>query len=99
VLAKGLLKLQHERREIGFLSARVTEEESSREQSWTLRVESPASAEDFREHLTDGSSMSLVMVTRDGERLSGEAYIATISDGTDTATVVVLTGAGPLRHT
>ena len=99
MLAKSLLRLQHERRDIGFLGARVTEEESSRNPSWALRIESPANAEEFRDHLTDGSSMSLVMVTRDGERLSGEAYVATISDGMDTATVVVLTGAGPLRHT
>jgi hypothetical protein len=96
--ARRLLKLRHDRAEIGFLSARIDEEEAGREPFWHLRVEAPASADDFRDHLTDGSSMALGMVTRDGVHLRGEAYVSNISDGTDAATVVVLAGAGPLRR-
>ena len=72
-------------------------EEGGRDPFWTLRVESPARTEDFRTHLTDGSSMSLNMTTRDGVHLRGEAYVSSISGGDDVATVVVLAGAGPLR--
>jgi hypothetical protein len=98
VPVKGLLKLQHERRDIGFLSARLTREENVREPSWTLRVESPSDLEEFRVHLSDGSSMALTMVSRDGERFQGEAYVASVSDGREVATMVVLSGAGPLRR-
>jgi hypothetical protein len=38
------------------------------------------------------------MVTRDGARLFGDAYVSSVSDGMDSATVVVLAGAGPLRQ-
>ena len=94
--SRRLMRLRHDRTELGFLSAQISQEESSREPFWSLRVESPASTEDFRIHLTDGSSISLTMVTRDGVHLRGEAYVSSISDGTETATVVVLAGAGPL---
>ena len=99
MLSKRLLKLKHDRSEMGFLSACISEEEMGREPYWTLRVESPASTEEFRIHLTDGSSMSLSMVTRDGSHLRGEAYVSTISDSHDTATIVTLAGTGPLRRT
>jgi hypothetical protein len=66
--------------------------------SWMLRVQSPSSAEEFRSHLTDGSSMALSMVTRDGVQLRGDAYVSSISDGVDVATLVVLAGAGPLQR-
>ncbi len=95
---RRLYKLRHDRTEIGFLSARLVEEESGRESNWQLRVEEPASVEDFRDHLMDGSSMSLGMITRDGAHLRGEAYVSSVSDGMDAATMVVLAGAGPLRH-
>jgi hypothetical protein len=98
MLSKRLLKLKHDRAEMGFLSASVSEEEAGREPYWTLRVESPAGVEDFRVHLADGSCMSLSMVTRDGAQLRGEAYVSSISGGVDAATVVVLAGAGPLRR-
>jgi len=96
--ARRLLKIRHDRAEIGFLSARIDEEEAGREPFWHLRVEAPASTEDFRDHLSDGSSMALGMITRDGVHLRGEAYVSSISDGVDVATVVVLAGAGPLRR-
>ena len=97
MVSKRLLKLKHDRFEMGFLSACISEEEMGREPYWTLRVESPASTEEFRVHLTDGSSMALSMIARDGTQLSGEAYVSSISDGQDAATVVVLAGTGPLR--
>lgn len=96
--SRRLLKLKHDRADIGFLSASLSQEESGCESHWTLRVESPARAEEFRDHLTDGSSMALSMVTRDGAQLRGDAYVSSVSDGVDTATVVVLAGAGPLRQ-
>ena len=98
MLSKRLLKLRHDRTEIGFLSARLLEEESATESSWQLRVEEPSSVEGFRDHLTDGSSMSLGMVTRDGVHLRGDAYVSSISDGMDAARMVVLAGTGPLRR-
>jgi hypothetical protein len=98
LLSRRLLKLKHDRSEMGFLAAAISEEEMGREPFWTLRVESPASTEDFRVHLTDGSSMSLSMITRDGSHLRGEAYVSNISDGADTATVVTLAGTGPLNR-
>ena len=97
--SRRLLKLKHNRADVGFLSASVDEEEAGREPYWTLRVEAPSSAEEFRDHLTDGSSMALSMVTRDGVRLRGEAYVSSVSDGVDAATVVLMAGAGPLRRT
>ena len=96
---RRLLRLKHDRREMGVLSALVSEEEAGRQPDWTLRVESPARTEEFRRHLADGSSMSLSMTTRDGSQLRGEAYVSSISDGQDAATVVVLAGAGPLGRT
>ncbi len=98
MLSKRLLKLKHDRSEMGFLTASISEEEMGREPYWTLRVTSPASTDEFRIHLTDGSSMSLTMITRDGSHLRGEAYVSTISDNHETATVVTLAGTGPLRR-
>jgi hypothetical protein len=98
MLSKRLLRLLHDRVDMGFLSACVSEEEMGREPWWTLRVESPASIEEFRLHLSDGSSMSLNMVTRDGARMNGEAYVSNISDGTECASVVLLAGTGPLKR-
>jgi hypothetical protein len=69
-----------------------------REPYWMLRVESPASTEEFRMHLSDGSCMALNMVTREGAQLAGDAYVSSISDCVDAATIVVLAGTGPLRR-
>jgi hypothetical protein len=99
MLSKRLLRLKHDRIDVGFLSASVSEEEMGREPYWMLRVESPSSTEEFRGHLSDGSCMSLSMVTRDGAQLTGEAYVSSISDCVDAATVVVLAGTGPLKRT
>ena len=94
---RRLLKLKHDRTDLGFLSASLIEDEG-RERYWSLRVESPSSAEEFRDHLTQGSSMALSMVTRDGVQLRGEAYVSSVSDGMDSAMVAVLAGSGPLRR-
>jgi hypothetical protein len=96
--SKRLLKLKHDRMDVGFLSASVSEEEMGREPYWMLRVESPASTEEFRMHLSDGSCMALNMVTREGAQLAGDAYVSSISDCVDAATIVVLAGTGPLRR-
>jgi hypothetical protein len=97
MLSRRLLRLRHDRTDMGFLSASLAEEEMGREPYWTLRVESPASADEFRDHLSDGSSMAFTMITRDGVHLRGEAYVSSMSDGVESATVVVLAGTGPLR--
>jgi hypothetical protein len=92
---KRLLKLKHERRELGFMNAQVMKDESDLA-SWLLHVESPADLGEFRRHLATGSTMTLSMVTRDGDHLRGEAAVATVSDCLDAATVVTLAGLGPL---
>jgi hypothetical protein len=97
--SRRLLRLKHDRNDMGFFAACLSEEGTGREPHWILRVESPASTQEFRDHLTDGSCMALNMVTRDGVQLRGDAYVSSVSDGVDTATVVVLAGAGPLRQT
>ncbi len=66
--------------------------------SWCLRIESPSDPDEFREHLAAGSSMAFTMVTRDGDRLSGDACVASVSDCVDAATVVLLAGVGPLQR-
>jgi hypothetical protein len=91
-----LLKIKHDHRDIGFLSARVVEDAGYRA-AWCLRVESPADIDEFRGHLAQGSSMALTMVTREGDQLRGEACVASVSDCVDAATIVTLSGMGPLR--
>ena len=90
-----LLRIKHDRRDLGFFSARVVREDSG-QSSWRLCVECPADMDEFRGHLVDGSSMALTMVTREGDFLRGEACVANVSDSLDAATVVTLSGLGPL---
>lgn len=97
MLSRRLLRLRHDRTDLGFLSASLAED-GGRDPYWSLRVEAPSSAEEFRDHLQDGSCMSFNMVTRDGVQLRGEAYVSSVSDGVEAAMVVVLAGAGPLRR-
>jgi hypothetical protein len=92
-----LLKIKHDRRDIGFLSARVVDDQWC-EDAWQLHVESPADIDEFRFHLEHGSSMDLTMITRDGDLLRGEACVASVSMGGNAATVVKLSGMGPLRR-
>jgi hypothetical protein len=91
-----LLKIKHDHRDIGFLSARVVRDELY-QAAWCLRVESPSDLDEFRGHLAEGSSMVLTMVTREGDQLRGEACVASVSDCVDAATIVTLSGMGPLR--
>ena len=91
-----LLKIKHDHRDIGFLSARVVQEVGY-QAAWHLHVESPADLDEFRSHLAQGSSMVLTMVTREGDQLRGEACVASVSDCVDAATIVTLSGMGPLR--
>jgi len=93
---RRLLRIKHDRRDLGFFATGVLEEDG-RVGSWQLRLESPAEVEVFRDHLASGSSMSLTMVTRDGDHLRGEAAVSTVSDSFESATVVTLAGLGPLR--
>jgi hypothetical protein len=92
-----LLKIKHDHRDIGFLSASVVEDKGY-QAAWCLRVESPSDLEEFRGHLAEGSSMVLTMVTREGDQLRGEACVASVSDCVDAATIVMLSGMGPLRN-
>jgi len=92
---KALLRLKHDRRDLGFYHAQVDGEDCATA-SWCLRVECPADTEEYRAHLTSGSAMDLTMITREGEYLTGEACVASVSDCSDAATVVLLSGVGPL---
>ncbi len=93
---KRLLKLKHDHLELGFLSAHVTREDGDAA-AWSLLVESPGETDVFRDHLAAATSMEFTMMTRDGESLRGEAYVSSLSGGTDSATMVVLAGVGTLR--
>jgi len=90
-----LMRIKHDRRDLGFFSASVLRDELA-QAAWLLSVESPADMDEFRGHLAEGSSMALTLVTRDGDFLRGEASVAHVSDSYDAATVVTLTGLGPL---
>ena len=91
-----LFKIKHDHRDIGFLSARVVRDRGC-QAAWCLRVESPADVDEFRGHLAEGSSMALTMITREGDHLRGEACVASVSDCADSATIVTLSGMGPLH--
>jgi len=93
-----LLRIKHHHRDIGFLSARVVVDPGY-SAAWMLRVESPADIDEFRTRLADGSCMTLAMVTREGDHLRGEACVASVSDCVDAATIVTLSGMGPLYAT
>ena len=91
-----LLKIKHDHRDIGFLSARIVVEAGPLA-AWRLHVESPSDIDEFRSHLAEGSSMVLTMLTREGSHVRGEACVASVSDCVDAATIVTLSGIGPLR--
>jgi hypothetical protein len=96
VSSRRLLKIRHDHREIGFLSAHVVRDELCGA-AWCLRVESPADVDEFRGHPSEGSSMVLTMITREGDQLRGEACVANVSDCAQASTIVTLAGMGPLR--
>ncbi len=91
-----LLSLKLDHVEMGFMRARVKSEDRGFN-DWSLHVVSPSEPDTFVHHLTAGTPVQLVMTTRGGERMSGEAYVANVSEGREAATVVDLTGVGALR--
>jgi hypothetical protein len=93
--SQRLLRLKHDHGDIGFVSAGIEVDESC-ESGWCLRVESPSDVSHFTEHLECGSPLALAMVTREGRRLRGEAVVAYVTGGIDSASVVTLAGMGPL---
>ena len=95
--AGRLLKLKHDHRDMGFLSARLASEFGC-PGAWCLRVESPENLDEFQQHLSHGSSMSLTLFTRDGSIYRGEACVSSVSASADVASLVVLAGVGPLLN-
>jgi hypothetical protein len=93
---RRLMRLRSGREDIGFYQARVLDDDGP---GWRLQVVSPADPDAFRHHLATGSSMTLSMVTRDGDYLRGEAAVSGFSESTDAATTVTLAGVGPLYAT
>lgn len=94
-MMRRLLRIKHERRDLGFFSARVVTDDVA-VAGWCLRVESPADLREFQDHLSRGTTMALTMVTREGDHLRGEACVASVSACVETASVVTLSGLGPL---
>ena len=92
-----LLRLRHDRENVGFLSASLMVEDPSSSRHWLLRLESPSTLDLFRACLGTGSAMSLSMMTREGQIYRGEACVSSLSDGVDGPTSVALAGVGPLH--
>ncbi len=92
-----LLRLRHDRENVGFLSASLTVEDPVADRHWLLRLESPSMLELFRDFLGSGNSMSISMVTREGRLFRGEACVSSLSDAPDGPTSVALAGVGPLQ--
>ena len=92
-----LLRLWHDRERVGFLSANLTVEDPAGSRYWLLRLESPSTIDLFRESLESGNTMSLRVMTRDGQVLAGEASVSSLSDASDGPTSVALAGVGPLH--
>ncbi len=92
-----LLRLRHDRENVGFLSASLMVEDPMTNRHWLLRLESPSTLELFRDCLGSGSVMSFSMITREGETFRGEACVSSLSDATDGTTSVALAGVGPLH--
>jgi len=92
-----LLRLQHDRENVGFLSASLMVEDPTANRHWLLRLESPSTLELFRDFLGSGGSMSISMITREGHVFRGEACVSSLSDTSDGPTSVALAGVGPLH--
>ncbi len=91
-----LLRVKHNRENVGFLSASLMVEDPTMNRHWLLRLESPSALDLFRDCLGTGNALSLSMMTRDGKSFRGEACVASLSDGEDGPTLVALAGIGPL---
>jgi hypothetical protein len=92
-----LLRLRHDRENVGFLSASLLVDDPSANRHWLLRLESPSTLDLFRSFLGSGSAMSFSMITREGELFRGEACVSSLSDAIDGPTSVALAGVGPLH--
>jgi hypothetical protein len=92
-----LLRLRHDRENVGFLSASLLVEDPTANRHWLLRLESPSTLDLFRSFLGSGGSMSFSMITREGHIFRGEACVSSLSDATDGPTSVALAGVGPLH--
>jgi hypothetical protein len=95
--AGRLLRIKHDHRDVGCLSARLVNEYDC-PGAWCLRVESPEDLDEFRRHLEHGSSMLLTLVTHDGRVYRGEACVSSVSTSADVCSLVVLAGVGPLLN-
>ncbi len=93
-----LLRLRHDRENVGFLSASLMVDDPSANRHWMLRLESPSTLELFRGCLGSGNALSFSMITREGNLFRGEAYVSSLSDAVDGPTSVALAGAGPLQR-
>jgi hypothetical protein len=92
-----LLRLRHDREQVGFLSASLLVDDPSANRHWLLRLESPSTLDLFRSFLGSGGPMSFSMITRDGHIFRGEACVSSLSDSADGPTSVALAGVGPLH--
>jgi len=91
-LGAGLRRIRHDQHDLEFLSGSVLSESGG---AWCLRIQAPHPGE-YREHLVRGAPMGLTLVARDGDTYSGEACVASVSESADGATLVVMSGVGPL---
>lgn len=89
----GLLKIRHDQHDLEFVSGRIISESGG---AWCLRVQASAGTTDYHEHLVRGAPMGLTLISRDGDCYAGEACVASVSTSDDGATLVVLSGIGPL---
>jgi hypothetical protein len=92
-----LLRLRHDRENVGFLSASLMVEDPTANRHWLLRLESPSTLDLFRECLGSGGSISFSMITREGNVFRGEACVSSLSDAAEGPTSVALAGVGPLH--
>ncbi len=91
-----LMRLRHNRDNLGFLSASLMVDDPAANRHWLLRLESPSTLDLFRDCLGTGSALSLNMITREGDTYRGEACVSSVSDSIDGPTLVSLAGVGPL---
>ena len=92
-----LLRLRHDRENVGFLSASLMVEDPTMNRHWLLRLESPSTLELFRDCLGIGQRDVVQHDHARGDIFRGEACVSSLSDATDGPTSVALAGVGPLH--
>jgi hypothetical protein len=90
-------KVRLNRVDIDFLSARLEVDELGLMRHWRLHVEGPTQLESLVEALSQGTTLTVAMHTRDGHDYRGEAFVTSTSETRDGARLVAFTGSGPLR--